>query len=790
MISGIRSPTRSLSFQQSSVVEPHVITATKLLSTNLQANLCYTNDSNDGNDHAMDEDNADKEASLLAKDAAKCMYLGNQLNLLYVSLCEERRDRRILNVPLLLNILLSFGRPKRTNDAEISFDDVYSAANSAGQCWSEESDTPSSLEDDGLVSAIRFVLMHSLRDMAQFAAKEKQSSETLEPSDKSEEDKSTSPPQNAQRMSRAVASSLPSALSLLQRLISRQLVMESQMTLALTKMKSADFFSLTSSLPRRETNSDSAESSSTVKFNAAQFTRALHLKLAKLSNEALSDQQFPSTPAHVVHPYLTYIGEVIRSLEEASKVVPPPVPSGSSSVTERISLSDGGSLRGSLRELAGLQGLQDPNSRSGRILASMGLMREPGIPDGQGERQRPTEPFEPSEESISRLAEMGFSRDHALESLERSGSNSVEAGMEYALSHPPSSPATLERRRAAREQRRQAWQRNEEEFQQRSEELRQQRESAAPANDEDVPGRGDNTESTATETQDKPPPESTSKTKDEKEDEPKPKPLTDEEMRAKREKETEERLAAEAKEYLQTMKDSLCKICLDIIEVSVPAKDAKTIHEDREKSCDRTATEVGDWQEVIVVVSNFLLGIARGYPELESSIATSLLQRLKACLDVKSPSHCRVKSSCDEKFAALAHCSVIILRSLPKSRPSVLRHGLVGMITHCVRNCTLASSIGGAKSPMAWPRWLVPALLVLEVMAQPTTISLESEDKGQPKPTNKKSEYGKVFAVCSRYSLIISDIARTYLTFAVDLVYFRSTRSKQHLLLRPLKSGF
>merc|ERR1712194_344282 len=63
-------------------------------------------------------------------------------------------------------------------------------------------------------------------------------------------------------------------------------------------------------------------------------------------------------------------------------------------------------------------------------------------------------PFEPSEESISTLAEMGFERDHALEALETVGSNRIEVAMEYALTHPPSSPATLERRRASRERRR------------------------------------------------------------------------------------------------------------------------------------------------------------------------------------------------------------------------------------------------------------------------------------------------------------------------------------------------
>merc|ERR1712125_55806 len=57
--------------------------------------------------------------------------------------------------------------------------------------------------------------------------------------------------------------------------------------------------------------------------------------------------------------------------------------------------------------------------------------------------------FEPSEATIERMMEMGFSRDHALDALESTESNRLEVAMEYALAHPP-----VERRRAARAERR------------------------------------------------------------------------------------------------------------------------------------------------------------------------------------------------------------------------------------------------------------------------------------------------------------------------------------------------
>ena len=74
--------------------------------------------------------------------------------------------------------------------------------------------------------------------------------------------------------------------------------------------------------------------------------------------------------------------------------------------------------------------------------------------------------------------------------------------------------------------------------------------------------------------------------------------------------------------------------------------------------------------------------------------------------------HFRVKAGSESSFAALVHASVTIFRALPNSRPLILRHGIAGMITHCVPNCTLTSALRSGKdaleSPMVWPRWLAP----------------------------------------------------------------------------------
>jgi hypothetical protein len=314
---------------------------------------------------------------------------------------------------------------------------------------------------------------------------------------------------------------------------------------------------------------------------------------------------------------------------------------------------------------------------------------------------------------------MGFGREHAVEALENVGSNRVDVAMEYALLHPPSSPATLER---TRERRR----------------LEQQR-------------RNDNLEGTQIN-----PLDSESHTpKLDEDDKTKSKPLTEDDLSMAMAKEIEKKMAARASDYLKMVKESLGKICLDIIEGSSKwslEPPASAPHVDEDINYAGSDNKRG----VVIVVSNFILDICKVYPALESSIGTELLQRLKFCLEdprrqsegnTKPPSHCRVKSGCSS-FSALVHTSVIIFRAIPKLRPLVLRHGLVGMITHCIRNCTLTpalrSGTDGPVSPIVWPRWLAPSLLFLEMMAQPTSVTLVEEGGEEGKPPNKKSEYGKV----------------------------------------------
>ena len=694
IISGIRSPARPLSFQLSNAVAPHIISATKILSSNLRANLDYVNSG-----YNVDAEVDDNEGAIsLSKDAATCMYLGTQLNALHSALKEEegQASRRAFNIPLLINLLVGDGWR----------DGVYALT-------AESADVSTSESEPQMMAAIRFILRHSLRDMAYFAATH---------SGALSEDKL---PHLLQRMSRAVASSLPPTLSLLQKLISRSLLLESQIATTLTKMKQSDFVQLITNIP--------TDAASTIKYNAAQFSRALHMKLAKITYEFWSDERFACMPSHVIFPWLQYFTDIVRNLEEDGKVID--LTLAPNPTTERITVS------GRLRDL------QDPFS--GRLLASMGLVQEPG--GAVRRREALQEPFEPSEESILRLTEMGFGRDHAVEAFENVGSNRVDVAMEYALLHPPSSPATLERMRAARAQRRQEQQAR----------IDAERLSSA-AEGSSVSDRVDNAE----ESQNMPLDTDSQPAVDEGDEKLKLKPLAKDDMNAQIEKEMEEKLAAQALDYLKMMKESVCKVSLDIIEWS--GKD-RACNESGEMT--KMSNDVGsDQRNVVTVVSNFLLDFCKSSlvkaateptqpldapVALESSIGLELLERIKLCLDdtrgqsegdTKLFSNCHVKPGCSS-FAALVHTSVIFFRSHPKLRPLVLRHGIVGMITHCVRNVTVSSAQRNsgmdASEPLSavWPDWLAPALLLLEVMASPTSVALDEEET-----PHKKSEYSKVLA--------------------------------------------
>eukprot|EP00804_Cyclotella_cryptica_P030429 CCRYP_008520-RB/>CCRYP_008520-RB protein AED:0.03 eAED:0.03 QI:213/1/1/1/1/1/14/495/4469 len=704
MVSRIRSLNVRDPFQGSGI-PPHIISVACLSSNNLQKDFRFA----DIDLESSGSSGAESELNFF-RDAAKCMYLGNMLNLLHTCLyAEKRTDRRgSLNIPLLLCLLTADGWE----------DGICSPETTAAAIEMAESNP----HKYAFLSAIRFVLKHSLRDMAIFAVKDKAWREEQRTKRGVDEKGKAS---HHQRLSRAVASSFPPVISLLQRLISRQMIAESPISASMTKMKPEDLKALIS-------HSDML-SNSTLSYNPNQFARGLHIQLARISFEIFSDDHLCSAPAHILHPWISYMSNVISSLEDAAKRLP--------ITTMPLSILRDSSVSGRIR--GGLPLTQTVGRASG-LGAMLG-------PTGRIPRE-PSEPFQASEESIERLVEMGFGRDHAIESLEMVGSNRVDVAMEYALSNPPSSPATLERRRTAREQRRlrqeqlaaSVFSPQLENTAQEVASMNEQgpsAEAATSGNHEgadstpsgEVAASNDVSESIA----------------QKEEEESKPKALSQEELKLKKEDELEEKDAARARRYLESVKEDITTICLNIIEAGTGSDKDNEEMESSGNIYDGIGGGHSDVEHVTVVVASFLVDICSRYTADVTKISTALIRRLKSNLRVKSRSHCQVKIGCETNFSALAHASVIFFRAIPRSRPLILRHGVVSCLLHCIRNVTLTTSLRNG-SDMVWPCWLAPSLLLLELMAQPTTISLEHESEldaeaGTTK-MGKKGEFAKVMA--------------------------------------------
>lgn len=365
MISSIRStPLSPLSFNQSSP-EEHAVSACNIMSTNLQKDIQFPHESKN-----VDKKMAGIETNF-SEDAAKCMYFGNIINLVHTCMYEEKRDRKSFNIPLLLNILLSCG-------------------------WTNGISLPNDLSDykgnaelsrprTDLLSTVQFVLQHSLRDMSTYVI-------AKSPQEEKTEMDGTSHQRKQQRVSRAVAASLPPTLAFLKRLVFRPLLVETQISNALSRMKPIEYLSL---IMNKSLIDQVADIATTPKFNAGRFARALHLKLANMTHEIWLDKRICCAPAHVLNPLAAYTGKLISCLDEGGKSIFSPRESN-------------GLVAGSNRQ-------SDASFRANRILSSLNVLL------GQNADEFDLEPsglFEPSEETIERLSEMGFSRDNAIDALE------------------------------------------------------------------------------------------------------------------------------------------------------------------------------------------------------------------------------------------------------------------------------------------------------------------------------------------------------------------------------------
>lgn len=146
--------------------------------------------------------------------------------------------------------------------------------------------------------------------------------------------------------------------------------------------------------------------------------------------------------------------------------------------------------------------------------------------------------------------------------------------------------------------------------------------------------------------------------------------------------------------------------------------------------------------------------------------------------------------------SALVHASVIFFRSVPASKPLILRHGIISCLLHCVRNVTLMSSHRNGGCEVEWPCWLGPSLLLLELMAQPTSIPLEDENENDADTSGakagKKGDFARVMAQHKKQSSALAKHTKNVLTTLNKDSNSSSTKKKKGKgsdVTKPTKTG-
>jgi hypothetical protein len=605
---------------------------------------------------------SDSPRGFVTSHAGVSIYLGALLSHLHACLFEEKRDRKIyvLNLPLLISLVMT--------------DRSYFRRTDTGS-----SSPPPPNSSAVFLKAIIFVFKQSLNDLqSSFSAASEH--ETCH--------EATKAPFHF--VSRCVAASLPPSIELMQRLISGSLITSSSLTSILGRLSDTDLFLL---VANDAVQPGEPVSERQLSFHPDYFAKAMKCSVADTLLEVWQDPRFIYAPAHIVHPFTSLAGELILSLDEASK------PSARS--------SGSGNAAAEGRQW-GLFSARSPS-----------LPEDAGDDDDDGNAdadaiERSSAEFEPSDEAISQLVDMGFSRAHALDALASIRSNSVDEATDYALGI--ASPAAQERNRTLRQ-----WVANLDRAGQadgandsgaaEGEETTQNE----AMHDEDMVDNG--YENAATEGNDK----------------------VDVKLGAVTETETrqdpDELMKQRVKQCLQTWIASAPNVAFDIISgtssshssLADTSRDQQPVTTRRDDGKGQGDAEI---EALTVVTSSFVLDLCQRYPDERLWIVSDLFERLKCHftqVQNGDDTSWTISSAHSCSFASLCHAAVLFTRALPRTRVLVLQNGLVRRLVSTIQ--TFAMSRGPpsdrASQEAAWPIWLAPSLLLLDVMAQPMTAFLD-----------------------------------------------------------------
>ncbi|GAX13555.1 E3 ubiquitin-protein ligase HUWE1 [Fistulifera solaris] len=258
---GIRTlQVRAVSFDEGTV-GAHIAWTTGILAENVNMALSLP---------AVLNFVRDKDGTLEISSGGVAMYFSCIVNHIYACLFEDRRERRAINFPLLVNLIASCDSSTTNDDTQLSMFD-----------------------------AIRFVFDHGFSD---FAVKRKVIEEN--------------PSGEKRLVSRNVAASFPPVLTLLRKLISTP-VSSSPGASIMSRMNWKDAATLirVGDLDRFQPEG----SVSSPFFRPESVVRFLQFSISTIVKGCWLDDRICQTPSFITHPLTGLVGDILICLEDAAK---------------------------------------------------------------------------------------------------------------------------------------------------------------------------------------------------------------------------------------------------------------------------------------------------------------------------------------------------------------------------------------------------------------------------------------------------------------------------------------
>jgi len=477
-------------------------------------------------------------------------------------------------------------------------------------------------------------------------------------------------------------------------------------------------------------------------FRQEAFANALHCTIASIALEFWTDRNMKCVPSHVLNPILSFMRELLVSLESSIK---------------HIGREENGepAARSLINQMSLWPSRQSPNATVGTEGARVSGNNI------NNDVQPPA--FEASESSIARLMEMGFTRERALDAIESSRSNTVEIAMEYALSHPLISPTSV--RQAARQARQRV------PFTSRSavqDDVAGSGNEAGQSlddgqgNQDEANGSGDVLNPVSFQVNE----EGSVKAEDRK--------LSEAERKALAEKDLDAKTLSLVKERLQLLRESIMEHALNLIEGPPKSDFDYSISTTLEKN-------LNDESEICTVVtSSFLLELCDRYPEERPKMVDHLLCRLQSHLtvDSKGSQHTIIEGR-ERYFASTCHASVIFLRALPRLRLLVLKKNLVSCLLQAIRGFSSKLRHMRILDQAMWPCWLTPSLLLLDIIAQPMVLPKDEETSSELKDSlSRRGDYSRVCAEHKKQQVALTKTSKR-ISLAIGKVNGSTKKAKQ-----------